>query len=110
MFEDESEIEDWYEEQKTALDKKFYNTSLKGSLEDGREEYRKKLRALVDRYEKEQALLVKRRERQKKLQAPKLALKTFFHNKKTGLKKLYNKKKKDCKKWWFEFRFKRMYP
>ena len=108
MFHEESEIEEWFEEAKVALDKKFYKTSFKGSLEDGRKEYEKNMKKLVARYYKEHENLEKRLARQEKLSAPKKRLQSWWKQKKILFGQFKKKKKKILKKWWFNKKFERL--
>lgn len=105
MFHEESEIEEWFEESKAALDKKFYKQSFKGSLEDGHDEYEKNMKRLVERYYKEHKNLEKRLAREGKLSAPKKRLLSWWKQRKKSFELMKYKKKKSLKKWWFNKKF-----
>lgn len=105
MFHEESEIEDWFEEAKVELDKKFYKKSFKGSLEDGHDDYEKNMKKLVDRYYKEHRNLEKRLAREEKLATPKKRLISWWKQKKKSFEQAKEKRKESLQKWWFNKKF-----
>jgi len=98
-FIDESEIEDWFEEEKTKLNKVFYDASYnKKNVEKAKKTFNEKFSQLLKRYEKEFQNLTKRIERKERLRKPFVACKDWWKYKSKVMAKSYSEHKEARKK------------
>lgn len=102
-FIDESEIEDWFEEEKVRLQKKYYKTHYAGK--GGEDLFNKEMSKLLARYDKEHYLLVKREKRSEFFRKPFVLLKEYV----AGWKKRLQNKRESLKERFQKWRFDKEY-
>ena len=108
-FQDEGEIEDWFETEKERLSDELYKVSFsRKGLPEAKKKFNKAMAKLVERYNKEHAKLHTHLERRKKTQKPRIRYRAW----KKQLKKDWERKikfwKAERKKRKFEKEYKKL--
>lgn len=71
-FHDESEIDEWFNEQKEKLDEELYDKGMKdrNNIEKARAIYHKKMKSLLKKYETVSLRFINNQERKKRMMKP----------------------------------------
>jgi hypothetical protein len=108
-FIDESEIEDWFEEEKSKLNKTLYDASYaKKDVEKAKKKYDEQFAKLLKRYNKEHKNLTKRIERKRKFQKPFKDVKAWWKHYKKKTSKKWKARHEKFKKWRFDREYDRL--
>ena len=101
-FEDEMEIDDWFQTTKEAAESEFYkHVYARKDEKKAKIKFNKKMDYLLKRYNQEYALLEKRKNRRAKFKKPFIALIAWWEKFKMTRKTNFQKHKKGFKTWRF---------
>ena len=105
-FVDETEIDEWFEEEKTRLQKKYFSSHYAGK--GGKDLFEKEMKKLFVRYEKEHQRFVNKESRKQRVQQPVIFLKNFFAQKKKRVRERVEQLKKRYEEWRFEREYEKL--